>query len=377
MGSGRIVLVIVLVALVASAGWMFTQDGKEGQRRGFGGRSVSVVTQEVQTREFSDIVEALGTARARESVVLTPRVSDTVRQIAFDDGQMVKKGDLLVALEDTEERAQIEEARAVLFEAESQFARTEDLVTRGNASTAALDAQRRAVQEAKFRLEAAEARLEDRRIVAPFDGILGLRQISEGSLVTQNNPITTIDAIDIINLDFSVPERFIATLAPGQTVNARVEAYPGRIFKGIVKTVDSRVDPVTRSVIVRAEVQNDDRALRPGLLMAVEVISRTWQGLSVPEESVVPSGGRAYVFVSKDGVAERRPVSLGIRRPGYVEVLEGLSGGERVVVEGTMRLGRAGIRVREAGQNAGDGAGGSGQRRGRPGGQGQGGGTGQ
>lgn len=350
MGSGRIVLVVVLVALVASAGWLLSQDNTGGERGRRGGGVVTVVTQAIEKREFSDIVEALGTARARESVVLTPRVSDTVRRVAFDDGQMVKKGDLLVALEDAEEQAQIQEARAILQEAESQFARTEDLVTRGNASTATLDAQRRQVQEAKFRLEAAEARLADRRIVAPFDGVLGLRQVSEGSLITQNNPITTIDAIDTINLDFSVPERFIATLATGQTVRARVEAYPGRIFEGIVKTVDSRVDPITRSVIVRAEVVNNDRALRPGLLMTVEVISRTWQGLSVPEEAVVPSGGRSYVFVNSDGVAERRQVTLGIRRPGYVEVTDGLAEGERVVTEGTMRLGRAGIRIREAGQ---------------------------
>lgn len=349
MKAGRIVLVLVFVALAASAAWLLTQDNKSGERGRRGGGFVTVTTQPVAPREFSDIVEALGTARARESVVLSPRVSDTVREVAFEDGQMVKKGDLLVALEDAEEQAQLEEARANLQEAESQFARTEDLVTRGNASTATLDAQRRRVQEARFRLEAAQARLEDRRIVAPFDGMLGLRQVSEGSLITQNNPITTIDDIDIINLDFSVPERFIATLAPGQKVNARVEAYPGRLFEGTVKTIDSRVDPVTRSVIVRAEVENADHALRPGLLMTVEVISRSWQGLSIPEESVVPSGGRAYVFVTNEGVAERRQVTLGIRRPGYVEVTEGLAEGERVVTEGTMRLGRAGIRVREAG----------------------------
>lgn len=350
MKSGRIVLFVVFVALAASAGWLLTQDNKGDQRGRRGGGFVTVTTEPVELREFSDIVEALGTARARESVVLTPRVSDTVREVAFDDGQMVRKGDLLVRLEDAEEQAQLEEARANLEEAESQFARTEDLVTRGNASTATLDAQRRRVQEARFRVEAAEARLADRRILAPFDGLLGLRQVSEGSLITQNNPITTIDDIAIINLDFSVPERFIATLAPGQRVNATVEAYPGRLFEGTVKTVDSRIDPVTRSVIVRAEVQNADRALRPGLLMTVEVISRTWQGLAVPEESVVPSGGRAYVFVTNEGVAERREVSLGIRRPGYVEVTQGLAAGDRVVTEGTMRLGREGVRVREAGE---------------------------
>ncbi len=352
MAAGRVVLIAVLVVLVAAAGWLFMQDDKGGNRGRFGGGVVAVVSEPVVMREFSDIVEALGTASARESVTLTPRVSDTVRKVAFEDGQTVKKGDLLVALEDAEEQAQLDEARAVLFEAQNQFDRTEDLVTRGNASTAALDTQRRVVQEAKFRLEAAEARMADRRIVAPFDGVLGLRQVSEGSLITQNNPITTIDAIDIINVDFSVPERFIATLARGQQVNAIVEAYPDRIFNGTIKTIDSRVDPITRSVIVRAEVNNDDRSLRPGLLMAVEVISRTWQALSIPEQSVVPSGGRAYVFVSKDGVAERREVKLGIRRPGYVEVIEGLAEGERVVTEGTMRLGRAGVRIREAGEAA-------------------------
>jgi membrane fusion protein, multidrug efflux system len=113
--------------------------------------------------------------------------------------------------------------------------------------------------------------------------------------------------------------------------------------------VDSRVDPVTRSVVVRAEMPNDDNALRPGLLMTVEVISRTWTALAVAEEAVVPTGGQDFVFVVKGGEAERRKVKLGLRRPGYVEVLEGLKEGDRVVTEGTFRLGRSGVKVREAG----------------------------
>lgn len=358
MGLGRVVLTVVFLSLAGAAAWLLLADADAGKRgRGFD-RSVSVVTKPVIKREFEDIVEALGTASARDSVVLTARVSDTVRKVAFEDGQLVKKGDLLVALEDAEEQAQLSEAKANLQEAESQFARTEDLVANGNASTAALDAQRRRVDEARYRLIAAEARLNDLRIVAPFDGVLGLRQISEGSLITQNNPITTIDAIDVINLDFSVPERFIATLAPGQTVNARVQAFPDRIFEGVVKTVDSRVNPITRSVIVRAEVKNEDRALKPGLLMTVEVISRRWDGLSIPEEAVVPSGGNDYVFAKNNDVAERKRVKLGIRRPGYVEVTEGLEEGDRVVVEGTLRLGRSGIKITEAvnsGANRGEG----------------------
>ncbi len=347
MASGRIILVGILVALLGFSAWLFlAENEQQGQRRG-GGRTVSVVAETVEERQFSDIVEAIGTANAQESVMLTSRVSDTVRKVHFEDGQIVLKGDLLVSLEDKEERANLREAEANLKEAESQFARIEDLVTRGNASTSNKDAQKRRVDEAKFRLDATRARMADRRIKAPFDGVLGIRQISEGSFISQNTTITSIDAIDMVYVDFSVPERFIATLAQGQTVEATVAAYPDRTFKGTVKTIASRVDPVTRSVLVRAVVENADHALRPGLLMRVEVVSRNWQALSVAEEAVVPTAGKNYVFIINGDTAERREITLGLRRPGYVEVLSGLTAGERVVVEGTMRLGRQGTKVRE------------------------------
>ena len=353
MTSGRITLGLILVALVAVSAWLL-YGGDENAGRHRRGGVVTVISAPVETRNFADIVEALGTARARESVILTSRVSDTVSKVFFEDGQIVKKGDLLIVLESDEERAQLKEAYATLSEAESQHARLKDLVARGNASTSNLDAQNRRVEEARFRVEAAEARLADRRIKAPFDGVLGLRQVSEGTFLTSNTAITTIDAVDLIKLDFTVPERFIATLAAGQIVEAEVEAYPGRLFKGKITTVDSRVDPITRSVLVRAEMPNADNALRPGLLMTVEVISRTWDGLSVVEQAVVPSAGKNFVFVVKDGLAERRLVMLGLRRPGYVEVLEGLAAGERVVVEGTFRLGRSGMKVKELGSKPAD-----------------------
>ncbi|MCK0069772.1 efflux RND transporter periplasmic adaptor subunit [Kordiimonas laminariae] len=346
MQSGRIILGAVLAGLVGFGGWLYIAEPEaQGGRRG--GRVVSVVADPVATRSFSDIVEAIGTANARESVMLTSRVSDTVKTVHFEDGQVVQKGDLLVTLEDREEKANVREAKANLEEAESQYARIEDLVTRGNASTSNRDAQKRRVDEAHFRLDAAKARLADRRIVAPFDGVLGLRQISEGSLLSANTVITSIDAIDTVYVDFSVPERFIATLDEGQIVDAKVSAYPDRTFSGTVKTVSSRVDPVTRSVLVRAEVENADHALRPGLLMRVQVVSRTWDAFSVAEQAVVPTGGKNYVFILNGDEAERREVTLGIRRPGYVEVLSGLDGSEKVVTEGTMRLGRQGTKVKE------------------------------
>lgn len=345
MNAGRVTLIGVLLALVGVSTWLVLGDGKVSERQRRGDMIVSVVSVGADMREFTDIVEALGTARANESVTLTPRVSDTVRAVKFDDGHVVEKGDVLVLLADDEEQAQLREAQANLHEAERAFERIKNLVKQGNASGAALDTERRRMAEAQYRLEAAQARLADQQVVAPFDGILGLRQISEGSLVTPTTAITTIDAIDIINLDFSVPERFIATLAPGQPVKAKVSAYPGRLFEGTVTTIDSRVDPVTRSVVVRAEISNEDKALRPGLLMTVEVVNRAWRAVGVPEESVVPSGGRDYVFVINGDEAERREVELGLRRPGYVEILSGIEPGERVVTQGTVRLGRSGMKV--------------------------------
>lgn len=351
MKTGRLVLAVVLLALIGSAGWLLFAPEETEQRGRRGGFSISVISEPVIRREFNDIVEALGTARARESVTLTARVTDTVKTVHFDDGQRVNKGDLLVELVDVEEQALLKEAQANLFEAETQFSRTEDLVASGNASTAALDAQRRRVSEARYRFAATEARLADRRVTAPFDGVLGIRQVSAGSLINQGTPITTIDDIDIINLDFSVPERFLSSIGPGQSVNARVEAYPDRVFVGTIKTIDSRVDPVTRSVLVRAQVDNKEGYLRPGLLMILEVVSRTWQGLSIPEHAVVPSGGRNYVFEIVDGKANRVEVELGIRRPGYVEVVSGVDEGARIVTEGTLRLGRSGVPVKDGAED--------------------------
>lgn len=347
MKSGGLILGGVFVALAGAASWLLLTEPETNRGRG-GARTVYVVSHEAEQREFSDIIEALGTAKARESVVLVSPVSDTVTSVRFDDGQIVKKGDLLLELENQEETAQFQEAEANLSEASKQFRRVKDLVDNGNASNATLDAERRKVEEARFRLAASKARLEDRLITAPFDGVLGLRQVSEGSFLSTNTTITTIDAIDLVKLDFYVPERFIATLTTGQEVEATVEAYPGRTFKGHVKTIDSRVDPVTRSVLVRAEIENADHALRPGILMALDVISSSRQAVSVPEEAVVPTGGKNFVFVVEGDTAERREVTLGLRRPGYVEVKEGVNAGDRVVIQGAFRLGAQGTKVKES-----------------------------
>lgn len=347
MTRSTIVLGLFILALGAGSAWLFSGDDEKAGRRGnWGGRSITVKVDPVKNREFADIVEAIGNARARESVILTAPVSDIVSKIYFTSGQVVKKGQRLVDLNSQEEQAQLREAKANVVEAKKQFARVSNLVKQGNASKASQETSQRRLSEANYRLQAIEARLKDRSVVAPFDGVLGLRQISEGSLINSNTPITTIDAIDRIDLDFSVPERFINILKRGQTVEAKVEAYDGQTFEGRVQSVDSRIDPVTRTVTVRAEINNDDLKLRPGMLMTVELIARRWQAPYVGEESVLSMSGNQYVYVvGADNQAERRPVTLGLRRAGYVEVKSGITLGDRVVTEGLLRLGRGGSKV--------------------------------
>ncbi len=344
---GRLPIIIVFIGLISLALWL-TVGGDDAKKdgRGWGGRSISVRVAPITERVFEDIVEAIGTAKANESVTLAARVSETVSRISFEDGQIVKKGTLLVKMTSDEEEALLREAKSNVAEAKQQYDRINNLVKRGNASTATLEVQISKLETARAKIAGVQARINDRRIIAPFDGILGLRQVSEGALISPNAPITTIDDITIIKLDFSVPERFIAGLGEGQKVLAQVDAYTGREFIGTVTSVDSRVDPISRTVRIRAEVNNDEMLLRPGMLMTVKLISRSWNALAIPEESIQPTANKNYVYVvDSEGMAERREVILGLRRPGYVEAMSGVAMGDKIVVEGILRLSSAKTKV--------------------------------
>jgi len=199
------------------------------------------------------------------------------------------------------------------------------------------------------RMDAARARLADTYIRAPFAGRVGLRRVSLGALVTPGTVITTLDDTNTIKVDFAVPEMQLGSLARGQKVVARTSAYPGRDFSGTVASIDSRVDAATRSVVVRATVPNRDGALKPGMFMTVELTQDERPALVIPEEALVPEQARQFVFVAKNGVADKREVTLGRREPGFVEITDGLAAGEAVVIEGTLKL-RHGTPVIEAGQ---------------------------
>ena len=335
-------------ACLLALGTALAGCGDESPAASEAGPATAVVTATIAPKAWRDAIDALGTARANESVMLTAKVSETVRKVAFESGDIVREGDVLIDLSSGAQLAGLEEARAAYQEAERLLKRQQELADKQLVAASAIDSQRAVRDVAKARMDVVRAQLSDRVITAPFDGVLGLRQVSPGSLVTPGTPIATLDDISIIKLDFQVPERFLAVLQTGQDVTARSETYPDREFIGKLSSVDSRVDPVTRSVTVRAEIPNADRLLRPGMLMSVQVFLAAREALVVPEIAIIQVGADSFAFrVKPDQTAERLKLALGSRRQGEVEVLRGLSAGDRIVTEGTVKL-RDGTRVVEA-----------------------------
>lgn len=341
MKSNRTLLIAVAILVIAGAAFFLMRgdDSAGPAAGGFGNRPPPpVIVYAVERAEFVEQIEAIGTVKANESLTLTAQVTETVTKVNFDDGQLVEEGDVLIEFTNREESAQLAEAKANYDEAKQQLERIGELVQRGNATQARLDEQTRITHGARARMAATEARMSDRLLKAPFSGILGFRQVSPGTLVEPGKAIATLDDVSQVKLDFSVPETFLSILRPGLAISAVSAAYAEQSFEGQVTTVDSRVDPVSRAVTVRAILANDAGFLRPGMLMIVDLVRERRQSLMVPEGALVPRQRKQFVLVIGDGdVVEQREVMIGGRRPGAVEILSGLDVGERVVAEGTNR----------------------------------------
>jgi membrane fusion protein (multidrug efflux system) len=294
-----------------------------------------VIVAEAEIKQLFDRVEALGTLRANETVEITAAVTDIMTAVNFTDGQTVQAGDILAEMTSSEEHAQLEEEVSRKEEALKRYERVVTLVARGAVSQAQLDERERELETAEARLRAVESRLQDRLIKAPFSGVVGLRNISPGALVEPGDVITTLDDISVMKLDFNVPSIHLATLRPGTPVEAVSPAFAGQIFKGTVSSIDSRIDPVTRSIVVRALIDNSGELLKPGLLMSVELLKNERDALMIPEEALIPRGEKNVVLLvdetTSPAVAEQRPVLIGSRRVGEVEILEGLSEGDLVI----------------------------------------------
>lgn len=310
-------------------------------------RPIPVTTTRVQPRTFSDTLQAIGTARARESITVTAKVSETVQRVHFDSGDQVGAGAVLVTLSGQAQQAALTEAQAAANEADRLYRRQNELAAQQLIARAQLDTQRAARDAAQARVAQMRAAIGDRNIRAPFAGVLGIRQISPGALITPGTVIATLDDVSRMYVDFPVPEAALAQVAPGQHISGRVAAYPKRTFDGLVSTIDARIDPATRAVTVRADFPNTDRALRPGMLMNVELHRSERQALLLPEIAIVQVGQKTFVYrVKADHSVEQAEVAVGARRDGQAEIVSGLKAGDRVVVDGTGKL-RPGASVAE------------------------------
>lgn len=308
----------------------------------------SVAVDVVAMRPFATRIEAIGTAYANESVDITATVSERIGEVLFTNNATVKGGDLLVQLDDTEERAEVREAEITLDEQQRELKRVQALREKKMVALEELESRQSATDVADARLAVARSRMKDRAIIAPFAGVLGIRRVSPGALANPGTVITTLDDLDVIKAEFAVPETLLEDLRIGQTIEASSVVWPGETFTGIVASVDSRVETTTRAVLIQAHIPNPDHRLRSGMLLTVSLISRPRQSVSIPEKALLAYADKNYVFVLKPGnTVERREVVLGEREVGWVEIESGISEGETIIVEGLMDL-NDGARVRIA-----------------------------
>ncbi len=307
----------------------------------------------VKTGRIVEIREAVGTVRAFESIMVTAKVAGIIGEIGFEEGQKVKAGDMLVQFDAAERRAAIEQAAAEANRATAlrnevaiKLERAQTLRRTGAGTeaqvedlTAQMKSLEGSIASAQAQRKAAEARLEELTIRAPFAGRVGTRSVSLGAYVAPGTRITSLDDLSKVRLDFAVPENLLGRLKPGQTVNAMSAAYRGRTFKGTVATIDTRVEQTTRTARLTAEFDNPDEALKPGMFLSVALeVSTRDDAVVVPEEAVVSEGLRHVVYPVKDNKVERRVITIGQRQGGKVEVVEGLKADETIVVLGVQRV---------------------------------------
>lgn len=340
----RLALALAVLVAIGAGVYLFAPGliglgGTGAAQPAGGGRAPLITAGTVTQKTFAERIEAIGNAKARDSVTITAKTADTVAAINFTEGQQVEAGFILIEMTSAQQAADLAAARAALAEAEKAYARAADLVAKGIAARATLDSATAERDAARGRLQAIEARLADTLIKAPFAGIVGLRNVSVGSYVRPGDVITTLDDIMVLNGDFTVPERYLGVLKPGLKLSVQVAAYPNEEFAGEVASVDTRIDPATRAVTVRAQLDNKDGRLKPGMLMSVSLLVSERQALAVPESALIAQGDKRFVFrIDAENKAQRTEVKTGLVLPGQVEILEGLADGDRIVTQGTNKV---------------------------------------
>ncbi|MEA1607195.1 efflux RND transporter periplasmic adaptor subunit [Pseudomonas spirodelae] len=308
------------------------------------GPLVEVVT--VESSLVRDELVTFGSLRPDESVMIRPEIAGRIAQLHFREGQRIEAGALLVSLDDSIARAELAQARANLNLAEKNFQRAQMLFKRGASNAQALDEANAEQQAARASLALSQARLDKTRILAPYDGVLGLRAVSPGDYLSEGQDIVNLEVLDPLKVDFRIPQKAVSQIRLKQTIEISLDAYPGERFSGEIFAINPRLDEAGRSQAIRAHIGNSEGRLSPGQFVRVSVIlAERPDALVIPEEAVMPVGERLLVNLVVDGKVELREVTLGKRLNGKVEVVSGLQGGETLISAGWQKV-RAGSPVR-------------------------------
>ena len=324
-----------------------------GGAGGGAGRPVAVEAVAVRQMALRDDAEAVGSLRSRQSVMLRPEVGGRITQLNFRDGQRVRRGQVLVQFDDQLPRAQIQQSQAELSIAQANHKRNQELVAQGFISQRSVDESAANLEVAQAKLALAQATAQRLKIVAPFDGIAGIRGVNVGDYLKDGADIVNIEDLDAVYVDFRLPERLQSKARTGQTAQVAFDALPGVRYAAVVQAISPQIDADGRAIAVRGCIDNRRLQLRPGMFARVTaVFAERSDARVVPEEAIVPDGNSPYVLKIVEGkepgtrVTRRTPVQLGARAPGLVEVVEGLNAGDLVVTAGQQRIRKDGTEVR-------------------------------
>ncbi len=307
------------------------------------GGPVVVEVGQVVAMTIDDAAQGVGSLRSLQGVVLRPEVSGRISRLGFTDGQRVRRGQMLVQLDDTLQRAQLQQAEAQASITRTTLNRNRELVGANFVSQSVVDQSAASLEVAEAQVALAKAQLARMRIDAPFDGVVGIRSVSVGDYVKDGADLVNVEDISSVWLDFRIAERYVSRLRPGQAIEAQLDALPGKSYKGRVDAVDSLLDANGRSLLVRARLPNGNGELRSGMFARTRIVfaSRA-DALVVPEEALVPQAGKQFLVKVVDGpngkVSQRLEAQIGMRLPGKVEILKGLTAGELVVTAGQAKL---------------------------------------
>lgn len=344
----KIFITLIVLGAIAGGGyyyWSHKQAGEQTAAAGAPGAGgppggMPVEAEKVAAREFTVSINAVGSLIAGESADIHSEIAGQIEKIQFEEGQPVKKGDVLMQIDRSLIQTELSKAQAAYDATSATFSRDDKLKASGYVSNQKWDLSKSDLQTSKSAVENARIRLEKTTVRAPFDGVAGLRSFSVGDYAQIGQVLTTIDSLSPLKLEFAVPERNYSAVQTGQKITFSVDAWPGETFEGEIYAIDPRINPDTRNFNVKANIPNTEGRLRPGMYSRISIATVTRQNvLMIPEEAIMPQGDQSFVYVIEDGKAAMKQVTPGLRDAGRVEITAGLNVGDEVITAGTMRIG--------------------------------------